>query len=214
MPRADDVNGLRWAATTITAPLGAGVLPRPRPGRAALIAAWDEEAALDAFMHEHPIGGRWSDGWHVLLQPLGSFGSWSRLPELQDARGEALPDEPIAVLTLGRLRLSQLPRFLKATHGAERQAVKDPAMVASTGLARPPAIVATFSLWRTFAEMRDYAFGRSGAAHAAASRAHKERPFHHESLFVHMRPLRSGGLWDGRDPLAELVSGSAALRSA
>lgn len=82
----------------------------------------------------------------------------------------------------------------------------DPALVASTGLARLPATFGTFSLWRSHSEMVDYAFGRSGEAHAAASRAHKERPFHHESAFLQLRPLRSRGLWDGRDPVMDGVS--------
>jgi hypothetical protein len=44
--------------------------------------------------------------------------------------------KPAAVLTLGRLRVSRTIRFLRASAAAEGQAVGEPALLASTGLAR------------------------------------------------------------------------------
>ena len=78
-------------------------------------------------------------------------------------------------------------------------------MVASTGLARlaRPRLVSTFSIWRSAAAMREYAFGRDGS-HQAAVRADRARPFHHESAFVRFRPYASQGSVDGRDPLATI----------
>lgn len=63
--------------------------------------------------------------------------------------------------------------------------------------------MATFSLWRSAAEMRHYAY-EQGAAHHAAMGADRAKPFHHESAFVRFRPYGSSGNWDGRDPLAGL----------
>jgi hypothetical protein len=111
-------------------------------------------------------------------------------------------DEPAVVLTLGRLRLSQAHRFLRASAAAESLALREPALLASTGLARPPSLVATFSVWRSTAGMRAYAEGHAGRAHAAAVKAQAARPFHHESAFVRFRPYAAQGQWDGRDPLA------------
>ena len=112
-------------------------------------------------------------------------------------------DEPVVALTLGRLRFLRTRPFLRSGAPAERDAVADPAMVASTGFARPalPRLVSTFSIWRSAAAMREYAFGSAGS-HQAAVRADRARPFHHESAFVRFRPLASHGSWDGRDPLA------------
>jgi hypothetical protein len=112
-------------------------------------------------------------------------------------------DEPAAVLTLGRLDLSQTIRFLRSSAAAEGLAVRDPALLASTGLARPPRLVATFSLWRTTSAMRAYARGEHGRGHVAAINAHAARPFHHASAFVRFRPYAAAGRWDGRNPLAE-----------
>lgn len=201
-PRPADVPGLRYAETMAGAPLGAGLLPRPHPGRVGLLAAWDDDEALERFLAGHPVAERLAGGWHVRLEPLHAFGGWSALPDFPAAERPVDPEEPVAVLTLGRLRLRRAVPFLRASAAAEGQAVADPAVLASTGLARPPRLVATFSLWRTAAAMRAYATGRSGGGHIAASRAHHARPFHHESMFARFRPYAAQGEWDGRDPLA------------
>lgn len=107
----------------------------------------------------------------------------------------ALPvadDEPVGILTLGRLRLLRLAPFRRAAASAEADAIADGALLAGTGLARPPHLVATFTLWRTAAAMRAYAYDRDGSHHAAVQ-ADRARAFHHESAFVRFRPYASQG---------------------
>lgn len=203
------VPGLRYAVITTAAPLGDRLLPRPKPGRVGLIAAWDDDRSVERFLADHPLAERLASGWHVRLRPTRIFGAWPQLPGLL-AEDEPMDDaEPAAVLTLGRLRLSQAVRFLKASAVAEGLAVGDPELLASTGLARPPALVATFSLWRSTAAMRAYARGDADPGHVAAIRAHAARPFHHESAFVRFRPYGAeGSWWDGRNPLAAMEPGA------
>jgi hypothetical protein len=194
--------GLKYAELTAAVPLGAQLLPRPTPGRMGMIAAWDNDDALDDFLDSHPLAEQLAHGWHARLAPTRIFGAWS---ELDGLIGEEVPmagDEPAAVLTLGRLRLSQSVRFLKASAAAEGLALREPAFLAGTALARPPALVATFSLWRSVDAMRAYAVGKVDRGHVAATRAHAGRPFHHESAFIRFRPYDSAGNWDGKDPLA------------
>jgi hypothetical protein len=195
------VPGMTYAETVFAADLG-NRLPLPRPGRAGLIAAWDDDRALDRFLAGHPFAQRLAGGWHARLQPLRCFGSWERMPGLPE---KALPvddDEPVVALTLGRLRLSRTVPFLKAGAPAERAAVANPAVLAATGFGRilPPRLVSTFSIWRSAAAMREYAFDTSGS-HQAAIRVDRAKHFHREAAFVRFRPYASDGLWDGRDPL-------------
>jgi hypothetical protein len=200
-PDPNAVPGLTYAETVTTAPLGKQLLPTPQFGRVGLIAAWEEDGALDDFSRSHPLAERLAGGWQVRLAPLRVFGFWPGMPDLPK---EALPvddDEPVVALTLGRLRLNRALPFLRSAAAAEAQVVDDPALLASTGLARPPHLVSTFSVWRSAKAMRDYAFGKDGA-HQAAVRADRERPYHHASAFVRFRPYASEGNWDGRDPLA------------
>ncbi|HWA53493.1 MAG TPA: hypothetical protein VG816_04900 [Solirubrobacterales bacterium] len=201
-PRPADVPGLLYAETVTAAPLGAGLLPTPQPGRMGLLAAWEDDAAFEAFTAQHPLAHRFSNGWQVRLQPLHVYGAWPELPGLPSKEIEVGDEEPVAVLTIGRLRLRRIWPFLKASAGAEGEAVDNPAMLASTGLARPPRLVSTFSIWRDVGTMREYARGHSDGAHPAATRAHRQNSFHHESAFIRFRPYASQGEWDGRNPLA------------
>lgn len=203
-PKATELPGLTYAEPALTAPLGERV-PRPKPGRIALIAAWEDDVALDRFLGGHPFADHLAAGWHVRLEPRRSFGSWAGIPGLPAKELPVDDDEPVAALTLGRLRFKRTLPFLRNGAPAERDAVANPAMLASTGLARLalPRLVSTFSIWRSAAEMREYAFGKEGS-HQAAVRADRARPFHHESAFIRFRPYASEGRWDGRDPLATI----------
>ena len=201
--------GLTYAEPVTTAPLGASLLPKPNLGRVGLIAAWEDDTGLDRFLAEHPLAERLSGGWHVRLEPLRTFGRWQGMPGLPTKELPVEEDEPVVVLTLGRLRLGRARPFLRSAAPAEADAVENPALVASTGLARPPHLVSTFSIWRRAAAMREYAFGQAGA-HQAAVRSDRNRPFHHESAFIRFRPYASRGEWDGRDPLAAAKTAAAA----
>jgi hypothetical protein len=125
------------------------------------------------------------------------------MPDLPKREVPVDDAEPVAVLTLGRPRISRAVPFLRTSAPAERAASASPAVLASTALARPPRFVSTFSLWRSAGEMREYAAGADGAHHAAVG-ADRANPFHHESAFVRFRPYASEGTWDGRDPLAAI----------
>jgi hypothetical protein len=195
--------GLRYADVAIAAPLSAGLLPHPTLTRIGLIAAWSDDAALEEFLAGDPLAEDLAAGWHVRLEPLRASGSWAALPDLPRSERPVDDDEPVVVVTLGRLRASRGLAFLRSSAAAEAQALADPALLASTALARPPGLVATVSLWRTAAAMRDYAYGPTGHGHTSAVDVQRSRPFHKESIFMRFRPLATDGHWDGRDPLAE-----------
>lgn len=204
-PRRSGVPGLAYAETLTTAPLGEPLLPPRSFSRIGLLAAWEDEAALDAFLAHDRAAQCLRHGWQVRLQPLRIAGAWTGLTGLP-ARPLAVDDEePVAVLTLGRLRLRRTGAFRASAGPAEAAALASPALLAGTGLARPPRLVATFTLWRSLAAMRSYAYD-GGAPHVSAMAAHKAEPFHHEAAFVRFRPYRSEGSWDGRDPLAEATA--------
>lgn len=207
-PKPREVPGLTYAETTTTAPLGEPLLPPKQLGRVGMIAAWEDDAALDRFNAGHPLAERLGAGWEVRLQPLRVFGSWAGMQGLPAKELPVDGEEPVAVLTLGRLRLRRIAAFRRAAGPAESEAIDDPALLAGTGLARPPRLVATFSLWRGAAAMRAYAAGENGT-HRAAVEADRSRPFHHESAFVRFRPYATRGSWAGRDPLAGMLAAAA-----
>jgi len=107
-PDPAETPGLRYAETTITATIGASPLPVPRTRRAAMIAAWDDDRALDEFSRDHALAERFAGGWQVRLEPLRVSGSWPEMPGLPEREVAVDEEEPVAVLTLGWLRLTRL----------------------------------------------------------------------------------------------------------
>ena len=193
--------GLRYADVTLGAALSASLVPRPDPGRVGLVAVWQDDAALDRFLADAPLAGLLRDGWHTRLEPLrATTNGITGMPSLVDAERPVDEGEPVAVLTYGRLNLRAMHHFLRSSARAEGEAVEHPALLAGTALARPPRLVATFSLWRSAGEMREYAYRGSG--HTAAMRDMDRRHFHREWLFARFRPYGATGRWDGREPLS------------
>jgi hypothetical protein len=201
---AAQVTGMTYAETVFAADLG-NRLPLPHPGRVGLIACWEDDAALDRFLAGHHFAKHLANGWHVRLEPLHRFGSWAGMNEMPMSDSPAADDEPVVALTLGRLRRLRTRAFLKAARPTERDAVENPAVAAVTGFGRlaRPGLVATFTIWRSLAAMREYAFSPNGS-HQAAVKVDRAKPFHSESAFIRFRPYASHGLWDGRDPVADV----------
>ncbi len=185
--------GLVYADMLLAARLGGGVMPRPQPGRVALFAVWRDDAALDRFLAEDPLARLLDGGRALRLAPLRVSGAWRGLPELVAGERAVRDDEPVAVLTYGRLKPHRAPAFLLASARAEADAVADPALAFGTGLARLPRLVSTFSLWRSAGAMRDFAY--RGAGHTGALHAVAERDFHRESIFIRFRPYGATGDW-------------------
>ena len=207
-PNPGAVSGLLHADVALTAPLSASILGRPDPGRVALVAFWDDDDALDRFLAGHPTAAKLAGGWHLRLAPLRAFGSWPGLPSDTPTSRVVDHEGPVAALTLGRLRLTQSIRFLRASAKAEARALAAPGLIWASGLARPP-FVSTCSLWESTRALATYAFGRAEPAHPDVIAESETKAFHHQQAFIRFRPYGSVGHLDGRNPLTEAWMASA-----
>lgn len=199
------VPGLRHAETLAMMRLGAPTVSpeRLQLRRLAVFAAWDDEATLDAWLARDPLGRRLADGWHVRLQYLRRYGEVAALGPLPVKAGEWDPEEPVVAVTLARLRMPELRRFLHWGKPVERLVAGHPAAVFSTAAMRPPGTFSTFSIWSSVRAMTSMVHGRDdqvaeAPAHAVAMAEQRRRDFHHESAFLRFRPLSEHGTWQGR----------------
>ena len=208
-PKPGSLPGLRSADLSLSALLRTSAVPSVAVGRLALIAFWDDDAAIDRFLDGHPLAAALSGGWRVRLEPLRRWGEWPGLDDSVTTARHVDHEGPAAVLTLARTRVSQLPRFLRTSQKAEAEAVASPGMLWGTALARPPYF-ATCSLWESTRALSTYAYGRSRPAHHDAIEVDKAKPFHHLSAFIRFRPYDSQGGLGGKNALAEdwLASGT------
>jgi hypothetical protein len=201
-PKPASTSGLRSATVALAAPLRGSVRPAPELGRVGLVAFWDDDDALDRFLADHPLAATLAAGWHVRLTPLRAWGTWPGLPTDLTTSRAIEDDGPAAVLTLGRLRISQAVRFVRTSAKAEAGVLEAEGLTWATGLGRPP-FVATCSLWQTAQAASTYAYDNAKPAHSNAIAADRAKPFHHESAFIRFRPYGSHGSLEGSNPLVE-----------
>ena len=177
-------------------------------GRVAMFAEWNDEAALERFLAHDRLGRQLAGGWHVRLQFLRRYGQVAALSDLPPRAGRWDPDEPVVAVTLARLKLPELSRFLRWGRPVERLVAAHPGTTFATAAIRPPRTFSTFSIWRTVREMTDMVHGRSDVpeahTHAVAMTEQRRKDFHHESAFMRFRPLSEHGTWQARRLLPSL----------
>jgi hypothetical protein len=210
-PAPESIAGLRDAGVGLAAPLRSAFLPSVQFGRAALVAFWDDDSALDRFLTHDPLAAKLESGWRLRLAPLRAYGSWPGLPESVPAGRNVEHEGPVAVVTMGRLMPSQAIRFLRASAKAESSVLKAPGLIGATGFARPPRFVATCSLWESTKALSTYAFGRSDPGHPDAIAAGEAKPFHSQQVFIRFRPYDSHGELGGKNPLDAAMAGPGTM---
>lgn len=175
--------------------------------RWSLFAVWRDAAALDAFLVGSEVVYRWdalaAEAYHVRLAPLKAHGAWSGRRPFGDGPWEADAGGPVAVLTRAAIRPTRLRAFYGAISGPAIDLHEQPGRLASVGVGEWPfARQATFSMWRSFQDVRAYAYGRP--AHRDVIRRTREEDWYSEELFARFRPFGAQGTWGGSDPLTSI----------
>lgn len=199
------VDGLRHAECLALMRLGAPALSpeRMQLRRMAMFARWDDEAAIEAFL-TGTQGGWFGAGWHVRMTFLRRWSTVSELSDLPPQTTRWEDDEPVVAVTLARMRLPELPRFLSWGRPVERLVRDHPDATLALAAMRPPRSVSTFSIWRSVQSMTDMVHGRTPAGighpsrHADAMTERRRRDFHREFATYRFRPLSEHGYWNGQ----------------
>ena len=180
----------------------------PTPLKWGLLCGWETPAARDEFLDDReglaPFVRGARESWSLSLDTVrvveGEWHGWQ--PSPADAEPLAR-DEPVAVITYGRVR----PRYMPAFHWNNRKVVREmnsnPANVMAIGLGEDPLVRATFSIWRSKGDVVRFAY-EAGGVHDPIQRRSLEAGWGGDYFFARFRPVASSGTWGGRDPLAEL----------
>ncbi len=180
---------LPFIGSGASAGFGGGV---PALGRQVLLTAWRGEADFDRFL-EQP-----------LVQHLASgAGSWWSLFDVASTRGShygsrplssraTVADGPFAAITLGRVRLRSLPRFLREGARLGPFTREAPGLVSAVSAGWPPTGNCTISIWESEQHMLSFAFG-DVEGHGDTVR--RDPPILVEQLNARLRVRHLGGSW-------------------
>ena len=203
-PSRGRVRGLYHAECMTRMTLGAPIVSpaRMQLNQLTMFAAWESQVAIDEFLATTPLGRALAAGWHVRLafrRRWGCVGEFGGLPE---TAGDQDPAAPVVAVTLARMKLSQVPRFIRWGRPVEELVRDHPGTTLAMAAMRLPRTVSTFSVWRSQREMVDMVRGHSAVPrperHAAAMVERERKDFHFEFTTLRFRPIAEYGEWEGR----------------
>ncbi len=203
-PTREQVHGLIHAECMTRMELGAPIfsLARMQLHNLTMFAAWESEGAINDFLANTPLGRLFSAGWHVRMTFLRRWGLVREFGGLPENAGDSDPDVPVVAVTLARMRLPQVPRFIRWGKPVEELVRDHPGALLASASMRLPRTVSTFSIWSSQREMAAMVQGHGNIdrpeRHALAMRERKRKDFHFEFTTLRFRPIAEYGAWEGR----------------
>lgn len=196
--RLSSVSGLVFAkampfiGSGSTAGFGVGV---PALERQVLLTAWRQESDFERFLGQpaaQVLAAGAGDSWWSLFDVASTRGSHNGSAPLAGCDSGA--DGPFAALTLGRVRLRSLPRFLREGARLGPLTLQARGLVSAVSAGWPPTGNCTISFWESEQHMLGFAY-RDVSGHGRTVR--REPPILAEQLNARLRVRRLGGSWDG-----------------
>lgn len=203
-PGRKDTPGLIHAECMSCMTLGSPVFSPSRilVRQVAVFAQWENEAAIDRFLAQNSLGKILANGWHTRLTFMRQWGK-IRDFEIPDASIESgLADAPVVAVTLARMKLPEVPRFIHWGRPVEQLVRDHPGTTLSLASIRFPNTVSTFSIWKSQKEMTDMVHGHSAVPqpkrHKDAMKERDRKDFHFEFTTLRFKPISEFGEWNGR----------------
>jgi hypothetical protein len=203
-PTGGNVAGLEHAECMTVMTLGAPIISpaRMQLRNLAMFAAWENESAIDDFLTNTKLGRIFSAGWHVRMTFMRRWGHVAELGGLSESTGDSDPNAPVVAVTLARMKLPQVPRFIHWGKPVETLVRDHPGQTLALAAMRLPRTVSTFTIWHSQQEMRDMVSGHSNIPrpkrHADAMVERERKDFHFEFTTLRFKPLNEHGSWQGR----------------
>jgi len=210
-PTKESVPGLVHAECMASMRLGSAIFSPERMQLRTLtmFAAWENEQAIEDFLSKTSLGRVFTTGWHLRMSFLRRWGSVSEFADLPEVAEVGDPVAPVAAYTLARLKIPEVPRFLRWGRPVEELVRDHPETTLALASIRFPRSISTFSIWNSQQAMTDMVQGHGNVdrpeRHAAAMRERDRRDFHREFTTLRFRPLSEHGAWEGRSDLAKRI---------
>lgn len=199
------ITGLRHVEFMAAMTLGAPILSpaRMQLHKLAVFAYWESESDLDAFLKNTELGQVLSKGWYVRLDFLRLWGHFSKIDDLPTSVEDTDPSKPVVAVTLARLKLPQIFRFVQWGKPVEELVRDHPGKTLALAAMRPFHTFSTFSIWQSQEAMTNMVHGKDSfpgaTSHAKAMDERNRKDFHHQFITLRFRAISEHGEWLGRN---------------
>lgn len=204
-PKNENVPGLIHAECMTSMTLGSQIFSPSRLliRQVAVFAQWENEEAIDNFLENDNFGKILAKGWHTRLIFLRQWGTINEFVIPKDVNGLDDPNAPVVAVTLARMKLFQVPRFIHWGRPVEKLVRDHPGVSLALAAIRLPRTVSTFSVWKSQKEMVDMVHGHSYVPkpkrHAQAMKERERKDFHYQFTTLRFKPIAEYGSWEGRN---------------
>ncbi len=184
---------------------GLGFSLKPNFNRYGLLCVWENEAAAATFFAENLPFSEYlehtAEHWTIWLQTIQAHGLWDGKNPFSETTPALKSDGTVAALTRATIRLKALPSFWKYVPQTSQALKEADGLLCSIGLGELPFIrQATFSVWESAEALKNYAYRNK--MHAEVIKRTREENWYKEELFARFVPVKSEGLWGGRNPVS------------
>lgn len=182
---------------------GRGFNPMPDWSVYCLLQVWDSEETANAFFANSNIIQQYrlhtTEIYTLYMKNIAANGTWVGKNPFEKAT-DLNPDLPIAIITRATIKWNWLLKFWKYVPTSEEGLAGNEGLVFTKGVGEVPIVqMATFSLWKNFDSVKQFAY--KSKQHQEAIKKTRKYEWYSEELFSRFQPYKSAGTWEGKDLL-------------
>lgn len=167
----------------------------------ALFCVWESEKVADLFFANNSFfldyQNRSTENFTVYLNSAEAHGLWNGIQPFEKSAVLAL-DKPVIVLTRASIRWRKLWSFWTKVGSVSQSLESYDGLIMSIGIGEWPLIQqATISIWKTQADMLDYAY--KNPKHREVVLLTRKLNWYKEEMFSRFVPYKFVGVWNGKD---------------
>ena len=182
---------------------GKGFNPLPDWSTYSLLQVWETEKAANEFFNDSALLKKYhrhaTEVYTLFMKNISAGGTWVGKTPFE--KGTDLdPRLPIAVITRATIKWNWLVRFWKYVPTSQEPLDGNKGLIYTKGIGEVPVVqMATFSLWKNFDAVKEFAY--NSKQHKEAIRKTRKNEWYREELFSRFHPYKALGTWQGKDLL-------------
>ena len=182
---------------------GRGFNPLPDWSVYCLLQVWESEEDANEFFNSSDLMRQYavhSDELYTLyMKNISADGTWVGKNPFEKG-AELDSDKQIDVITRATIKWNWLLRFWTYVPTSQQALDGNKGLIYTKGVGEIPIVqMATFSLWKNFESVRQFAY--KSKQHQEAIRRTRKNNWYKEELFSRFQPYKSTGKWEGKDLL-------------